>query len=838
MHPTPMILCYNRCVLTSDIDNAAFVEREIEGSQMTDWIGRHIGKYEIKELLGRGGMGTVYKAYQPALERDVAIKLIHLDHASSPTTVARFRREAKVVAALRHPGIIQVHDFDVDDDMLYMVMEYVPGESLGQHLAGIHVQGRQLPLEEALRLFRLIAQAVAYAHRQGVIHCDLKPGNVLLTTQGQPVLTDFGIGRFISGEQRTLTADVMGTPHYMSPEQASGGEVGAYTDVYALGVILFELTTGEIPFRGNTAMSIIFKHVNEPPPSPRSINPNLPQSVEQIIQKALSKDPAGRYPSAQEMLADVEALIIANGYTTTKPSCLFISYVRHTEPDRELAKYLEQALTARGHQICIDPAARTQDISLNTIDQEIQASDFFIVLLSEAAANSEMIISEIDRAYQVQQVHGRPTILPIRIDYDGPLPYASPAFQQPIRHIDWHSHTDDVRLVDEILRVIAGQLPLSMAIAWDNGLNETSMISEDGRLVPRNEISSPPLPAFDPRYLKELTVPGGAVKLRDQLYIERKIDAQFREQTVGWGTTTTIRAPRQTGKTSLLIRGIQHARSQGVNVAFLDFQSFGSQTLSSLDLFLQEFAETICDDLDLDEEAIEQAWEGSRSPTKKLTRFMEKQVLPAFDEPILLAMDEADALLQTNFYKDFFGLLRSWHNRRASRDAWEKLNIALVISTEPYLLIDDIHQSPFNVGLYLGLEDFDADQVRDLNTRHGSPVEDQYLSQLMALLNGHPFLTRLALYKMVAEKMPWADLKRDAPTDYGPFGDHLRHQYWIIHDKPELKNALRDIILTQCCPNEKALFRLLQAGLIKGSGDAYTYRCDLYKQYFQDKLFI
>ena len=199
-------------------------------------------------------------------------------------------------------------------------------------------------------------------------------------------------------------------------------------------------------------------------------------------------------------------------------------------------------------------------------------------------------------------------------------------------------------------------------------------------------------------------------------------------------------------------------------------------------------------------------------------------------------MDEADGLLQTDFYKDFFGLLRSWHNRRASRELWEKLNLVLVISTEPYLLIDDIHQSPFNVGLYLGLQDFDEEQVRNLNYRHGSPVAAEDLPGLMALLNGHPFLTRLAMYKMVTEGLLWTELSQQAPTDNGPFGDHLRHQYWIIHDKPELKNGLKDIILTQCCPDERSLFRLLQAGLIKGSGDAYTCRCDLYKLYFADKL--
>jgi hypothetical protein len=161
----------------------------------------------------------------------------------------------------------------------------------------------------------------------------------------------------------------------------------------------------------------------------------------------------------------------------------------------------------------------------------------------------------------------------------------------------------------------------------------------------------------------------------------------------------------------------------------------------------------------------------------------------------------------------------------------------LVISTEPYLLIDDIHQSPFNVGLHLSLTDFDESQVRDLNQRHGSPVAERDLPALMALLNGHPFLTRLALYKMVTERLSWADLRLQAPTESGLFGDHLRHQYWIIYDKPDLTSALKDIILTKCCPDERSLFRLLRAGLIKGSGDVYTCRCDLYKLYFGEKLF-
>ncbi|HSG20107.1 MAG TPA: serine/threonine-protein kinase, partial [Burkholderiaceae bacterium] len=182
---------------------------------MTDLSGKYFGKYEVKSRLGRGGMGEVYRAFHPTLEREVAIKTIHTHLADDPKAVDRFRQEARVVAALRHPGIVQVHDFDVEGDAFYMVMEFVPGESLQQRLALLHDQGQRLPLDEALALFQSITQAVAYAHSQGVIHRDLKPANVLLTAGGQPVLADFGLSKIISGRQLTTPGDVLGTPHYM-----------------------------------------------------------------------------------------------------------------------------------------------------------------------------------------------------------------------------------------------------------------------------------------------------------------------------------------------------------------------------------------------------------------------------------------------------------------------------------------------------------------------------------------------------------------------------------------------------------------------------------------------
>ena len=646
-------------------------------------IGKRIGKYIIREKLGQGGMGTVYKATHPALERDVAIKLIHITRADNRDVLERFRREAKVVAALRHPGIVQLYDFDVEDDILYMVMEYIPGQTLGQLLHALHRQNRQISLDKALRIFRLITQAVAYAHQRSVIHCDLKPDNVLLSPEGLPILTDFGLSKFINAERLTASGEMFGTPLYMAPEQAVGARLGTFTDVYALGVMLYELSAGKRPFSGGSAMTIAFKHVSQIPKSPGALRAGISPELEEIIQTAMAKTAPERYPSALELLNAIEAL---------------------------------------------------------------------------------------------------PQVKPL----------------------------------------------LNVA--------STRIISEDGQAVFANAASVPPRPAFDATFMQELTAPGGAVKLRDKFYIQRAADAQLQAQSVQWGATTTIRAPRQTGKTSLLMRGIQYARSQNVNVVFLDFQSFGSRHLGSLDLFLQEIAASICDELDLDDNSIEPAFHGSRSPIKKLTRFVEKTVLPAIEGPVTLAMDEADFLLQTDFYQDFFAMLRSWHNRRASRPVWEKLNLILVISTEPYLLIDDIHQSPFNVGLHLRLHDFNANQVHELNRRHASPLNEDELPHLIALLNGHPFLTRLALYKLVAEKISWNELSALAPGETGPFGDHLRHQYRIIHDKPALKNALKEIILNNACSDEAALFRLLQAGLIKGSGSVYTYRCDLYRQYFADKL--
>ncbi|MCP4424626.1 MAG: toll/interleukin-1 receptor domain-containing protein [Chloroflexi bacterium] len=510
------------------------------------------------------------------------------------------------------------------------------------------------------------------------------------------------------------------------------------------------------------------------------------------------------------------------------PARLFIGYNSRAEQDSALAAYLHEFLAEQGHHTFIDKGMRAGTNWLDELDWQIKTADFLLVILSKDSGDSEMVQQEVQRAYDYRKQRGYPQILPVRLAYEGMLPYSIDAYVNSTQYTVWESEADNVGLGEEILAAIDGRLPHRPSIQIDTTQAEI-ILSEDGSAVSDSTVSAP-LSEFDPR---ELVVPGGAVTWRDKLYVKRDSDVQLENEISKWGATITIRAPRQTGKTSLLMRGIRHASQNKAQVVFFDFQGLGKEQLASSDIFLHELASSICHELRLDTADLEKVWSRSLGAQNKLTYFLEDHILPAFDVPIVLAIDEADSLLQSEFHKDFFGLLRSWHNRRARYEAWEKLNIVLVISTEPYLLIDDLDQSPFNVGLRLDLADFTEAQVHDLNRRHGSPVPTRHIPDLMKLLNGHPYLTRKFFYALLTEKRNLMDV---VASDDGPFGDHLRRLHWALHDQPELRAALKQIIRNGRCHNQTALHRLLRAGLVKGSGDAYACRCNLYQYYFESKL--
>jgi len=282
-------------------------------------IGQSLGRYNILEQLGEGGMATVYKAFDTRLETDVAVKVIRTDNLA-PNVLARtrkrFEREAKALAKLTHPNIVKVIDYGEQDGRPYLVMEYLPGGTLKQAMGG-----KVIPWQEAVSLLCPIAQALEDAHKRGIVHRDVKPSNILITESGQPMLSDFGIAKILEAEETqelTATGAGVGTPEYMAPEQGLGQKADHHADIYALGIVLYEMVTGRKPFQADTPMAVVVKHINDPLPRPTRFVSGLPKNIERILLKALAKDPKNRYKSMGGMAAALEKSVSRVGETKPK----------------------------------------------------------------------------------------------------------------------------------------------------------------------------------------------------------------------------------------------------------------------------------------------------------------------------------------------------------------------------------------------------------------------------------------------------------------------------------------------------------------------------------------
>ncbi|NDJ77386.1 MAG: serine/threonine protein kinase [Chloroflexi bacterium] len=275
-------------------------------------IGNNVGPYRIVDQIGQGGMATVYKAYHANLDRYVAFKVLHPAFKEDPGFLERFKREAQIIARLEHPSIVPVYDFADHENQPYLVMKFIEGETLKARL-----KRAPLTLDETVTTLEAVANALTYAHRQGVLHRDIKPSNIMLDTQNTPYLTDFGLARIAQVGESTLSQDMMlGTPQYMSPEQAKGmRDLGPGTDIYSLGVVLYEIVVGRVPFSADTPYAIVHDHIYKPLPLPTKINPEVPDEVERVLLKALAKEPQDRYESAVEMVAAFEAAVQSAGMT-------------------------------------------------------------------------------------------------------------------------------------------------------------------------------------------------------------------------------------------------------------------------------------------------------------------------------------------------------------------------------------------------------------------------------------------------------------------------------------------------------------------------------------------
>lgn len=268
---------------------------------MANLVGRTLGKYRLVARLGRGGMAEVYKAYQPGLDRYVGIKVLHGHLVDDEDFINRFEREALATGKLRHPNIVQAVDFDRDGDTYFLAMEFIDGPTLKDEMKARLAVNRPFTLKEISRIFTALCSAIDYAHKRNMIHRDIKPANVMINQEGNVVLTDFGIARILEGTQYTQTGALSGTPAYMSPEQGKGEKADERSDIYALGVMLYEMVTGRVPYEADTPYAVIVKHISESLPLPSSIKPDLPEAVERVILKAMSKEPADRYQTAGEM---------------------------------------------------------------------------------------------------------------------------------------------------------------------------------------------------------------------------------------------------------------------------------------------------------------------------------------------------------------------------------------------------------------------------------------------------------------------------------------------------------------------------------------------------------
>jgi len=295
--------------------------------QGTDLTGKTLGRYRVLTPIGRGGMATVYRSYQSSLDRYVAIKVMSQQLVGDQSFAERFQREAASVAQMRHQNIVQMFDFGLHEGISFMVMEFIDGATLKDRLVDIQLDPSIRPsINEAAKVLRGIADALDYAHAHGIVHRDIKPANILLRqeeqlaklTGGVPftaVLTDFGVARMLEGVGLTQTGATVGTPDYMSPEQASGQTATAASDIYALGIVLYEMLTGERPFRGDTPIAVLLQHIDADPPSVISRVPSLPRSIDEIVNTAMAKDPTLRYKTAGAMAAAFEKLLEKEMFT-------------------------------------------------------------------------------------------------------------------------------------------------------------------------------------------------------------------------------------------------------------------------------------------------------------------------------------------------------------------------------------------------------------------------------------------------------------------------------------------------------------------------------------------
>lgn len=501
---------------------------------------------------------------------------------------------------------------------------------------------------------------------------------------------------------------------------------------------------------------------------------------------------------------------------------VFISY-RHISPDQDLAGFLEGYLKSRGLDVFIDTQMLVGDKWVEEIERRIRASSCFVALLSADSIRSDMVRQEVELAHSLPNC----AILPVRVAFDGALPYDLASYLNRIQYALWQSSEDDQRAAEQVFAAINRSADLPN--------RETQISPAELRvLADATENRGAPLPSADPRLMFDK----GTMKAGSPFYIRREADAQLESRIRLAGETIVVKGMRQMGKSSLLAAAMASARERRQKIFYVDFQLVDHEHLRTLDILLDALAWRLADELDT---AIrpDEVWNNRLGAKASLTKFIERSLLADAAAPILFFLDEADLIFKYDYRDHFFSLIRGWHNLRATNENWTRLNLIVAHSTEPHLWIQDINQSPFNVGFPIRMDDFDEAQVTELNERHGGKLKTtDDVKELMKLLGGQPYLIRQALYALATDAgLSLAKLKEIAPSESGLFGDHLRRYNWLLQESRELKEALRQTLRENRCDDERLFQRLRAAGLIRSEmrQDAKI-RCQLYAEYFKRHL--
>ncbi len=849
------------------------------------------GRYQVLRVLGAGSFGHTYLAVDTHRPESPQCVVKHLrpnvtDVGFWPVAQELFAKEAHVLEKLgTHDQIPRLLAYFEQDQNFYLVQEYVSGLLVSQALN----PGVIWPLNTVQALLRDVLTVLIFVHNCGVIHRDIKPSNLIQRqSDGKFVLIDFGAVKSMQvlwqgTELRASStgAFTIGTPGYMPPEQ-SQGRASVGSDLYALGMVAIQSLTGIAPaqLQFNDQGEWDWETLVQTP---------LPSGMVQCLQKMVAYSIRDRFASAHEALVALQRStsptplqrvmqvlktpvqdLVPWGKSSTTPSThlrvspdtaiaanpdqpirsnvafqnspsthsalsegvpsVFVSY-RPFEVETQLVNALETALKTAGVQVFKSgQPLGTGTESPSYARKVLQNCNFFVLLLSPQSVNSELLLEELRTIRHLASGRSRPQplILPIRIDlpFTTPLNYELRGYLQRLQQRIWQSSQAMNELVAEIVeRIQLGSRPASELAS--------EPVSGGLPTIPPMvmQADAPPAPIAEPE------LPEGQLRAASVFYIERPpIEQQCYETIQQPGALIRIKAPRQMGKTSLMARLLYQATQQGYQTVSLNLQLTDRPILTDLNQLLRWLCASVSRRLQKPNQ-VHQHWDDLFGSKYNCTTYFEEYLLPQLNAPFVLALDEVDRVfMNSEVASDFFGLLRAWHEEAKNQDLWSSLRLVVVHATEVYIPLN-IQQSPFNVGLPIELLEFNAEQVKTLVERHGLNWSDRQVEQLMALIGGHPYLTRLALYHVARSDITFEQLLQTASTETGLFRDHLAGQDWKLQQHPDLAAAMRRVLSSTepVVLDPTIRFQLHSLGLVTLNRDRAQPRYELYRRYFQPR---